>query len=199
VNRLEESADTAPTQPLTRVFPLPGTNLDRVLSEPEFRRDFHAKLKKSNPVIVALYRIGLLSLLGTTRSIMLLSTKGRKSGKNRQTPVGYFRIGGALYLFSAWGKNSNWYKNLAASPDNVALQIGRKKFAVRAEVLVDPAEIQHTLEQFVTESPKQAYYLFGWDPDQDRLDNADFSPIINKVLVVRFVNKQEKNLHFAAN
>jgi deazaflavin-dependent oxidoreductase (nitroreductase family) len=182
-------ATAAPTQPLTRVFPIPGTNLDRVLSEPEFRRNFHAKLKKYNPVIVALYKIGLLLLLGAARSIMILTTKGRKSGKSRQTPVGYFRVGGVLHLFSAWGKNSNWYKNLTANPDDVTIQIGRKKLPVRAQVLVDPAEIQSLLELFVTESPEQAHNLFGWDPGQDRIEIADFSAIIQRVLIVRFTEK----------
>jgi hypothetical protein len=71
----------------------------------------------------------------------------------------------------------------------VTLQIGWKKLPVRASVLKDPAEIQRTLEQFVTESPKQAYYLFGWDPMRDIIDNADFSPIIQYVLIVRFTEK----------
>jgi len=190
MNEVDKAASSAPTQPLTRVYPVPGTNLDRVLSEPEFRRNFHAKLKKYNPIIAALYRIGLLPLFGAARSIMLLTTKGRKSGKSRQTPIGYFRIGGVLYLFSAWGKGSNWYKNLTAAPNNVTVQIGRNKMPVRASILTDPAEIQRTLEKFVTESPKQAGYLFGWDPAKDIIDNADFSPIIQKVLVVRFNEKQ---------
>ena|SRR3972149_5758674 len=190
MNRVKVDTSTAPTQPLTRVFPIQGTNLDRVLSEPEFRRNFHARLKKYNPIIVALYRIGLLPLFGAARSIMILTTKGRKSGKSRRTPVGYFRIGGVAYLFSAWGRGSNWFKNLTVDPDDVTIQIGRKKLPVRASVLEDPAEIQRTLEQFVSESPKQAGYLFGWDPERDCIDIADFTPIIQKVLIVRFMAKQ---------
>jgi deazaflavin-dependent oxidoreductase (nitroreductase family) len=190
MNPSEEAPSAAPTHSQPRVFPIPGTNLGRVLSEPEFRRDFHNKLKKYNPIIVALYRIGLLPLFGAARSIMILTTKGRKSGKSRQAPVGYFRIGGTLYLFSAWGKKANWYKNLAANPEEVTIRIGWKKLPVRATVLENSAEIQRTLEQFVTESPKQARYLFGWDPAQDRIENADFSAIINEVLIVRFDEKQ---------
>jgi deazaflavin-dependent oxidoreductase (nitroreductase family) len=190
MNPNEEAANASPAQSQSRVFPVPGTNLGRVLSEPEFRRDFHAKLKKYNPVIVALYRIGLLPLFGASRSIMILTTKGRKSGKSRRTPIGYFHIGGVLHLFSAWGKGSNWYKNLVTNPNEVTIQIGRRKLPVRASVLENPAEIQHTLEQFVTESPEQARNLFGWDPAQDRIETADFSAIIGKVLVVRFEENQ---------
>jgi hypothetical protein len=32
-----------------------------------------------------------------------------------------------------------------------------------------------------------ARYLFGWDPERDTLAWADFSPIINDVLIVHFV------------
>jgi deazaflavin-dependent oxidoreductase (nitroreductase family) len=186
----DEAAGSAPAQTPPRAFPIQGSNLYRILSEPEFKQAFHAKLKKYNPIIVALYRIGLLPLFGAARSIMILTTKGRKSGKSRQNPVGYFRIGGVLHLFSAWGKRSNWYKNLTANPDHVTIQIGRQKLPVHAQVLDDPAEIQNTLEKFVTESPEQARNLFGWDSAQDRIETADFSAIIHKVLIVRFIEKQ---------
>jgi deazaflavin-dependent oxidoreductase (nitroreductase family) len=189
MDRNQDALSRAPTEPLTRVFPVQDSNLDRILTQPEFKRDFHTKLKKYNPVMVALYRIGLLPLLGVSRSIMLLTTQGRKSGKPRQTPVGYYRIGGVLHLFSAWGKGSNWYKNMTANPEQVTIQIGRKKQHVSALVLEDPAEIQRTLEQFVTESPQQAHNLFGWDAEKDYLEIADFSPIIQKVLVIRFIPK----------
>jgi deazaflavin-dependent oxidoreductase (nitroreductase family) len=189
MNYTAESDSAAPTQPLTKIYPTQGTSLDRILSEPEFRRDFHAKLKKYNPVIVALYRIGLLPLFGAARTIMILTTQGRKSGKPRRSPVGYVRIGGVLHLFSAWGKSSNWYKNLVANPDNVEVQIGRRKLSVHPTVLADPAEIQRTLGQFVKESPEQARGLFGWEAEKDQIDNADFSPIIQKVLIVRFIEK----------
>jgi deazaflavin-dependent oxidoreductase (nitroreductase family) len=166
---------------------MPGTNLSRILTEPEFRRSFHAKLKTYNPFIVALYQVGLLPLFGVSRTVMLLTTRGRKSGKLRHTPIGYFRIGGVIYLFSAWGKASSWYKNLSAAPEDVSIQIGWRKLPVNAQILVDPAEIQCTIEQLVTESPSTAQYLFGWQPGQDRIDAADFSPVIQNVTIVRFV------------
>jgi deazaflavin-dependent oxidoreductase (nitroreductase family) len=189
MNQVKEDTSSVPTQAPQKSYPIQGSNLYRILSEPEFKEAFHAKLTKYNPIIVTLYRIGLLPLFGAARSIMLLTTKGRKSGKSRQNPVGYFRIGGVFHLFSAWGKRSNWYKNLLANPDHVTIQIGWQKLPVNAQVLDDPAEIQHTLEKFITESPKQAHNLFGWDPAQDRIETADFSTIINKVLVVRFTEK----------
>jgi deazaflavin-dependent oxidoreductase (nitroreductase family) len=182
-------SEVNPVEPTRRVFPTPGTSLARLLYESEFRNRFHERLKTVNPIVVAVYRAGLLPLFGAARSIMLLSTRGRKSGKMRRAPVGYFRIGGALHVFSTWGKASGWYKNILAAPGDVVAQVGMRKFPVRAQVLQDPAEIQRTLEQFVRESPVEAQTLFGWDAARDRIEDADFSAIIEKVLIVRFIEK----------
>ncbi len=172
-----------------RKFPIEGTNLARILRDPRYRQAFHARLKQYNPIIVTLYRMGLLPLFGVSRMVMLLTTKGNKSGKPRSTPIGYFRIGGILYLFSAWGKGTGWYKNIAAHPDSIWIQIGLRRFPVCAEVVEEPADIRRTLEQFIEESPAQAKVLFGWEPGRDRMECADFSEVIQRVLIVRFIEK----------
>jgi deazaflavin-dependent oxidoreductase (nitroreductase family) len=182
---IQEPVLTVQPRPVGRVFPIAGTNLARLLYEPEFKRTFHARLKTYNPWAVAFYRVGLLPLFGAARMVMLLITRGRKSGKLRYTPIGYFRIGGVIHIFSAWGRPSQWYKNLLANPDDVAIQIGMRRMAVRARALEDPAEMQRTLAQFVTESPKEAGYLFGWDAGHDHIEDADFSPILDNVVIIR--------------
>lgn len=169
------------------VFPTAGTNLDRVLNDPGFRREFHARLKTYNPFVVALYRAGLLPLFGVARTVMLLTTLGRNSRKPRHTPIGYFRIGGVVHIFSAWGRGANWYKNLAADPLHVSIQIGMRKQPARAEILEDPAEIRRTLGQFIHEQPAHAHDLFGWEPGSDRIETADFSVFERDVLIVRFI------------
>jgi deazaflavin-dependent oxidoreductase (nitroreductase family) len=139
-----------------------------------------------------LYRIGLLPLFGMDRNVMLLTTRGRKSGKLRSIPIGYFRIGGAIHLFSAWGKGTAWYRNITAHPDEVWIQVGMRKQAVRAKVVEDREEIQRTLDQFVRESPEDARMLFGWDAGMDRFENANFSMVIERVLIIRFFGKHNQ-------
>jgi deazaflavin-dependent oxidoreductase (nitroreductase family) len=187
--------DQYPTQiqPPGRSLPIAGTNLDRILSDKQYRQVFHDRLKRYNPLVVALYKIGLLSLFGGSQTVMLLTTKGRKSGNLRSTPIGYFRIGGVIHLFSAWSKATSWYKNMIACPEDVWIQIGLHQWAVMWIELKDPDEIMRTIAKFVTESPAQAHYLFGWDPDLDRLDQADFSNLINRILIVRFFEKGEND------
>jgi deazaflavin-dependent oxidoreductase (nitroreductase family) len=179
----------APQPTSISVFPKPGTVLANVIGDPAYRETFHQRLQSSNRFVVLLYRIGILPLLGAGKTMMLLTTRGRKTNHLRRFPVGYFRIGGDVHLLSGWGRESNWYKNLCANPDMVSLQIGFRTFPVRAEVVEDPAEMKRTLECLILESPESAQRLFGWDSASDRLDQADFAPMLEKVLMVKFVNR----------
>lgn len=176
-----------------KCYPVEGTNLYRILHDPQHRVKFRANLKIYNPLMAAFYRIGLLPLLGVSRNVMLLTTRGRKSGKLRSTPIGYFRIGGVVHLFSAWGKSTAWYRNMQAHPDEVWILIGMKKMRARVEELTDPAEILDTLGQFIRESPADVRYIFGWDPENDALENADFSDVIERVLILRFAESAASN------
>jgi len=178
-------------QPAGRGFPTQGTNLYKILHDPQHRQKFHAQLKRYNPMIVGLYRLGLLPLFGASRTVMLLTTRGCKSGKIRRTPIGYFRIGGVVHLFSAWGKRTGWYANLTAYPEAVRIQVGLRERAVEAHILQDPWEKRRTLEQFLRESPAEAKYLFGWDPVSDKIETSDFSEVFEQVLMVRFVEKTD--------
>ena len=171
-------------------FPTPDTHLARILSDAQYRQAFHAQLRRYNPLVVAFYKIGLLPLFGFGRTVMLLTTRGRKSGKLRSTPIGYFRIGSVVTLFSAWGKDSSWYKNMLASPEDVWIQIGLRRWPVHAQVIAAPGEIQQVLAQFIMESPAGARYVLGWDTEHDRMVSADFSPMIDRVLMIQFVDKK---------
>jgi deazaflavin-dependent oxidoreductase (nitroreductase family) len=176
-------------QTASRVFPVSGTPLANVIGDPAHRESFHRKLQSMNKYVVVLYRMGVLPLLGAGKTTMLLTTRGRKSGQLRRFPVGYFRIAGQIHLLSGWGGDANWYKNLLANPEEVWLQVGFRRCAVRADILENPVEIRRTIETLIAESPAAAQRLFGWDPQHDRLDAADFSPMIERVLFVKFAEQ----------
>ena len=67
--------------------------------------------------------------------VLLLTTTGRKTGKKRITPLGYFEYDG-YYVISATyaGLDTHpaWFHNLKSNPD-VALQIQNKRLSARAE------------------------------------------------------------------
>ncbi len=186
-NPILSAVSNTPTS--RRVFPLAGTPLATVIGDPAYRDAFHRRLQSMNKFVVTFYRIGLLPLLGMGKTTMLLTTRGRKSKQLRHFPVGYFRIGGQIHLVSGWGKRANWYKNIVANPEEVWLQIGSRRFPVRAHILQDPAEIRRTIETLVSESPSDAQRLFGWDPQNDRMEAADFSPMIEKVIFIKFTER----------
>jgi deazaflavin-dependent oxidoreductase (nitroreductase family) len=48
--------------------------------------------------------------------IMVLTHKGRKSGKLRRTPVNYALLAGDFYCVAGFGAGADWYRNLLADP-----------------------------------------------------------------------------------
>ncbi len=65
---------------------------------------------------------------------LLLTTKGRRSGEPRRTPLIYGRDGDRYLVVASKGGSPEhplWYRNLLADP-TVAVQVGAEKFTARA-------------------------------------------------------------------
>jgi deazaflavin-dependent oxidoreductase (nitroreductase family) len=174
------------TAPTLRSFPARDTMLFELINNPEFKKNFHERLKAGNRFMAFFYKIRLLPLLGMGKQVMLLSTKGRSSQKRRDFPIGYYLIDDTVHVFSGWGKAANWYKNIIANPQDVYLQVGFRRFHAIPEVVEDVEELHKTFERFIICCPAGAQHLIGWDSQRDSLGTADFSMMIEKVLVVRF-------------
>jgi deazaflavin-dependent oxidoreductase (nitroreductase family) len=70
------------------------------------------------------------------KDALLLTTRGRKSGKLRRTALFYGRDGDDYLVVASNGGDANhpsWYLNLLESPD-VHVQVGEEVFAARARV-----------------------------------------------------------------
>jgi deazaflavin-dependent oxidoreductase (nitroreductase family) len=102
---------------------------------------------------VGLYRIGLADQLG--RSTLLLTTRGRKTGRRRTAALNYLTEGDVTYVLSGMGPSSDWLRNLQADPD-VRVQIGRRCFDARADVLVDSVEHRRVLGLWAEQSLRTA-------------------------------------------
>ncbi len=92
-----------------------------------------------------LYRLGLGSFLA--RQVMILTTRGRVTGRARQTPLWYVREGDIIYCFSGWGPSSDWYKNLVADPE-VLIQVGNKSWPTRGVFIQELPERERLLHRF---------------------------------------------------
>ncbi len=97
------------------------------------------------------YSVGLGSLVGGF--VLLLETKGRKSGLPRITPLQFEEIDGVIYLGSARGAKADWFQNLSADP-NVKLTVGSYTFLGQADPITDPAQIADFLEHRLKLHPK---------------------------------------------
>ena len=74
-----------------------------------------------------------------TGYLMILRTRGRKSGEMRDAPLGYTISGDCVYCIAGFGRRAYWYQNLLADPKVEAILPGRS-FAGVAEEVTDPDE-----------------------------------------------------------
>ena len=84
-----------------------------------------------NPLVRAAVRLGVpLPLL------VILETRGRKSGQPRQIPVGKALTGDTLWIVAEHGRRAAYVKNIEADP-HVRVRIGRNWRTGIAHILYD--------------------------------------------------------------
>jgi deazaflavin-dependent oxidoreductase (nitroreductase family) len=110
---------------------------------------------------ILFYRLGLGDLMNAA-NILILGTRGRKSGLPRYTSIEYRRHGSKIYVISAWGERPHWFGNLQRTPE-VLVQLGRRHFGARASAVTNPGEALRVLHLFRRRAP------FVYDPIIARL------------------------------
>ena len=71
--------------------------------------------------------------------VLILTTKGRKSGKILSNPVGYFERDGKYIIVasnSGSDKNPSWYYNIKGNPNDVTIQVNEKIMRVTPEIVL---------------------------------------------------------------
>ncbi len=71
--------------------------------------------------------------------LMMLRTRGRKSGEMRDAPLGYIIQGDAVYCIAGFGRQTNWLLNIHENPRVEVILPGRS-FSGVAEEVTDEAE-----------------------------------------------------------
>jgi deazaflavin-dependent oxidoreductase (nitroreductase family) len=84
------------------------------------------------------YALGLGPIIG--RLVLLLTTRGRKTGLLRVTPLQYEQIEGKYYVGSAFGTRTDWYRNILADPGVRGRQDLESLAADKALVILHPTE-----------------------------------------------------------
>jgi deazaflavin-dependent oxidoreductase (nitroreductase family) len=71
--------------------------------------------------------------------VVLLTTRGAKTGRIRTAPVGGFPDGENTWLVAATiggaARHPSWFLNMAKHPDDIWLEVGTERFKVRGESL----------------------------------------------------------------
>jgi F420H(2)-dependent quinone reductase len=91
--------------------------------------------------------------------VVLLTTRGRQSGKERTVPLMYLDDGGYVLIGSNGGapRDPGWVQNLRAWPEAV-LEGLDGRVAVRAEEVADPAEYDRLWERITAVAPQYGQY-----------------------------------------
>ncbi|MFD6950864.1 hypothetical protein A6A08_19175 [Nocardiopsis sp. TSRI0078] len=91
------------------------------------------------------------------KPLLLLTTRGARSGLMRTTPLVYLENGSQLVVFAANGgaaTDPNWFRNLMASGAG-SVEVGQDTYTVRP-VLVDEADQEDLWERQTAQDPNFA-------------------------------------------
>jgi deazaflavin-dependent oxidoreductase (nitroreductase family) len=93
--------------------------------------------------------------------VVLLTTRGAKTGQSRTTPVGGFPDRENAWLVAATiggaARHPAWFLNMAKHPDDIWLEVGTERFKVRGESLEGP-ERAEALARIAKISPRYGKY-----------------------------------------
>ena len=107
-----------------------------------------------NPSMRLLLRSPLHGLV--SRSLMLITFKGRVTGRTYTTPVRYTKVGSTIRWFT--NRDAKWWPNLKHDP-TVVLRLAGRDVACSTRVIDDdPATVRALLAGYLTQFPADAVY-----------------------------------------
>ena len=121
------------------------------LAYPEWMRQFlpalHSGFNDMNKYVsVPALKAGLGRYVSNplTGYLMILRTRGRKSGEMRDAPLGYTIVGEHVYCIAGFGRRTHWFQNGLADPRVEVILPGRS-FSGLAEEVADEEERRRVL------------------------------------------------------
>lgn len=113
---------------------------------------------------------------------MLITFRGRKSGRLYTTPVRYLQIGSTIRCFTS--VENKWWRNLRGGAE-VLLRIRGRNIKCRAAATHnEPEKIRVGLEEFLTHYPQDAaYYSVSIKPGGSRAAHGVETAALNTVMV----------------
>ncbi len=133
-----------------------------------------------NPAMRILLRSPLHSLV--SRSLMLITFTGRRSGRRYTTPVRYLRIGTTVRCFTS--SEGQWWKNLRGGADVVLRLEGMDKPYHATAIVDDPVVIKAALGEYLELFPQDAAYHEIRRSRNGSLDGDDLERASHRAVVV---------------
>ncbi|HEX2619410.1 MAG TPA: nitroreductase family deazaflavin-dependent oxidoreductase [Phototrophicaceae bacterium] len=130
-----------------------------------------------------LHRLGL-GWVVSFAPILVLTTRGRKSGLPRHTLLEYRRHGNKLYILSAWGTRPDWYHNLSEFPC-ATVKLGNQIFSVEATPVTDKSEAQRVLYMLRRNLPILYDSVFKTMSTADRINLHTLAEVADEFTIVR--------------
>jgi deazaflavin-dependent oxidoreductase (nitroreductase family) len=131
---------------------------------------------------MTLHQMGLGWLLAPV-PLLVMTTRGRKSGLPRPVVLEYRRHGSKLYVVSGWGERPHWYKNLQADAE-VTVQMGAKERRARASRVENPSEAMRVLYMFRRYSLVHERLLASMS-SADTIDMRTLTDIADEFTIIR--------------
>ncbi len=129
-----------------------------------------------------------------SRTTMLLTFTGRKSGRRYTIPVRYLRKGDKLFTTT----DSRWWRNLQGRAC-VDLYLAGRKVAGNVEVSTNPADVEQALLAILHRMPRDArFYQIHLDqhnqPDTTSLKQAAQVNVLITITIGSYTEQQEADI-----
>lgn len=123
--------------------------------------------RAGNHAMLTMWRLGLGRAMNfdprACGRVFILTTRGRRTGLARRTPLNYAPCTGGLYCVAGFGERTDWYRNLLANPD-VEVWLPDGAWTGKAEVVSEPEERLHGIRRVLINSGFAARLFGGIEP-----------------------------------
>lgn len=145
-----------------------------------------------NPFMVGMWRLGLGKWFKfwpeISGNVLVLSHIGRKTGLKRYQPLNFAVVDGDIYCVAAFGKVSDWYRNILANP-SVEVWLPDGWWEGVAEDVDDLPERVARIRQVLIGSGFVAY-LAGLNPH--KMTDEEIKAESEKYRLIRIRRKQAR-------
>lgn len=146
-------------------------------------------IRPNNTRFSRLYRRVLYRVAGGV--VLLLTTTGRKSGREHTVGLQYEQIDGRYYVAAADGEKADWLRNVRVNPF-VLVQAGKLKFCATAAVVSETSEIAGFLAYRLKKRPLLIRLILRADGLKGEIDHAALEKYAQKIrLVILTPSKQD--------